>query len=171
MNPYINEYKRYKALLDSALAQVTDENFFSQPVPTDNSVAIILNHLAGNFTSRFTEFLNSDGEKDWRNRDAEFTLEKSSRKSVEERWQKAWQVLEENVFCLTEKDLKREVKIRGVTFTVTEALARSLAHFSFHVGQIIYLAKHFAGKNWQYLTIAPGQSQQYNQNPNKEKAI
>ena len=171
MNPFVAEYKRYKTLLENALKQLSDENFFNHLGPADNSVAVILKHLSGNFISRFTDFLNTDGEKTWRNRETEFKVEESSRNALEKQWQAAWKILKQNVFTLGHEDMQREVKIRGVRFTVHEALTRSLAHFSFHVGQVVFLAKHFAGPDWQYLTIPPGQSEQYNANPDLEKGF
>ncbi|RMF60983.1 MAG: DUF1572 domain-containing protein [Calditrichaeota bacterium] len=170
MNPFVGEFKRYKSLLEKAIAQVPDEALFNTLSPNGNSIAIIWKHLSGNFRSRFTDFLTSDGEKEWRNRDSEFIADQSLQKSdLKDMWDNAWQILEESVFSLSSKDMKRQVTIRGVTFTVEEALARSLAHFSYHVGQIVFLAKYFTGDQWKYLSIPPGKSDEYNQNPNREK--
>ncbi len=169
MHVFVGEYKRYKGLLENAVAQVSDEDFFRQIGETSNSIAIIVKHLAGNLLSRFTDFLTTDGEKEWRQREAEFDASGASRAELMDLWQRAWKVLENNVFSLSPEDMSRTVTIRGVAFTVEEALARSLAHFSYHVGQIVYLAKHFAGDRWQYLTIPPGKSTEYNQNPTMEK--
>ncbi len=171
MKSIVQEYRRYRTLLERAINQISDKDFFRSIGESDNSVAIILNHIASNFLSRFTDFLTTDGEKDWRNRDAEFKPLKLSKKELLKKWEKAWAVLENNVFGLSSKDLRRFVFIRGVKFTVKEALLRSLSHFSYHVGQIVFLAKHFSGASWNYLTIPPGQSQQYNQNPTREKGF
>jgi len=169
MNVFVAEYKRYKNLLEKAVEQVSDEDFFKQFGAQDNSIAIIVKHISGNLLSRFTDFLTTDGEKEWRNRESEFQVSEITKAELMEMWKRAWQVLEEAVFSLNPEDMKKMVTIRGVAFTVEEALARSLAHFSYHVGQITYLAKHFAGDNWKYLSIPPGGSSAYNQNPSREK--
>lgn len=170
MNVYVGEYKRYKNLLENALEQVSDEDIFKRIDEHDNSIAVLLNHLSGNFLSRFTDFLTSDGEKIWRDRESEFDVSKTTRAELVETWNKAWRVLESSVFSLRPEDMEKTVTIRGVQFTVEEALVRSLSHFSFHVGQIVYLAKHFAGKNWRYLSIPPGGSAEYNKNPTRERS-
>lgn len=168
MNIFTNEFKRYKGYLDKSLSQVSDDNFFKQLSENGNSIAIILNHICGNFKSRFTNFLNEDGEKSWRNRDSEFIVEGLSREELMLHWEEACALIEKEIFTLSDLDMERLVNIRGVEFKVDEALMRSLAHFSSHVGQIMMLAKGF-NENWEYLTIAPNKSSEYNQNPNKEK--
>ncbi len=169
MNVFVAEYKRYKNLLEKSIAQVSEEDFFKYFGEHDNSIAVIVKHLSGNFLSRFTDFLTTDGEKEWRDRESEFNVNETSKTKLMEKWSRAWQVLEDTVFPLGPEDMQKTVTIRGVSFTVEEALARSLAHFSYHVGQITYLAKHFAEKNWDYLSIPPGGSHAYNQNPTREK--
>lgn len=169
MNIFANEYKRYKYFLEGALKQVSDEDLFKKIDEYDNSIAVIFKHISGNLISRFTDFLTTDGEKEWRNRESEFTVEALTRTDLLKLWQKAWNILEESVFSLEAEDMHKTVTIRGVEFSVEEALARSLSHFSYHTGQIIFLAKHFAGKNWNYLSIPPGGSEKYNANPDKEK--
>ena len=171
MNVFVTEYKRYHDLLNKAVTQVSDEDFFTTLGPEDNSIAIIIKHLAGNFKSRFTDFLTTDGEKPWRDREGEFSVEGLSRNQIMNMWEEGWNVLVQNAFSLKESDMKRNITIRGVSFTVEEALARSLAHFSYHVGQVLFLAKHFQGDAWNYLTIPPGGSNAYNQNPTKEKGF
>ncbi|GAB4340778.1 MAG: hypothetical protein Kow0037_26860 [Calditrichia bacterium] len=143
--------------------------FFRQLSSVDNSIAVILKHISGNLISRFTDFLTSDGEKSWRDRESEFRVEEWTRFRLEEYWLQAWSMLEKEVSPLNDAEMSRSVTIRGVEFTVAKALLRSLAHFSFHVGQIVYLARHFRGKDWHYLTIPPGGSEAYNRNPDKEK--
>jgi len=169
MNAFIGEYKRYKRLLEQAVDQVSDEEFFKQIDNQRNSIAILIKHISGNWLSRFTDFLDTDGEKSWRNREEEFHLTGETRRDLLQRWEDAWHVLEKAVVELSCEDMNREVTIRGVPFTVEEALARSLAHFSYHVGQIIYIARYLTNENWKYLTIPPGQSEAYNANPSKEK--
>ncbi len=171
MNSFVAEFKRYRFLLEKAVEQISEQDFFQQDEKQGNSIAILVNHLAGNFQSRFTDFLTTDGEKPWRNRDGEFEVTELTQAQIMERWTKAWQVLQNAVFSLNPKDMHKTITIRGVTFSVEEALLRSLAHFSYHVGQIVFLAKKFSGKNWHYLSIPPGASQSYNQNPTKEKGF
>jgi len=151
--------------------QLDDKSFFKSVGDSSNSVALIIKHLNGNLLSRFSDFLTSDGEKEWRNRDSEFELENISRDKLMAEWDKAWQVLQDSVYNLSGQDMKRTVTIRGVSFTVEEALARSLAHLSYHVGQIVFLGKWFRGNQWHYLSIAPGQSSSYNKNPSREKGF
>ncbi len=169
MHCFIGEFKRYKQLLEDAVAQVNDEEFLLAPGKGDNAIATLVKHLGGNLHSRFTDFLTTDGEKPWRNREGEFKAEEMTREEIMAIWQKGWATLESNTFALTDADLKRQVTIRGVAFTVEEALARSLGHFSYHVGQIVFLAKMFRGSEWRYLSIPPGQSDAYNQNPTMER--
>ena len=169
MNSFVGEYLRYYDLLHKSLEQIQDDEFFQVLALSINSVAIIQKHLAGNLRSRFSDFLTSDGEKPWRNRDSEFELEGMSRKEIETYFEESWQILADNVWQLTEEDMEKQVTIRGVGFSVREALTRSLAHFSYHVGEIVFIARYFRGKDWQYLSVAPGKSAEYNKNPNLEK--
>lgn len=163
------EYLRYKALAEGALAQVGDERLGVEPGPSSNSLARIVWHVSGNLASRFTDFLTSDGEKPWRNRDEEFESRTVSRQELLEKWEKGWTALLGALETLTDADLGRTVTIRGQSLMVHEALHRSLAHTSYHVGQIVFLAKTFTGTGWMYLSIAPGASAAYNADPRHEK--
>lgn len=164
------EYRRYKSLGEGAMRQLTDTQL-SEPGPTsDNAVATIAWHIAGNLKSRFTDFLSSDGEKPWRDRESEFRPRTVTRAELMEKWEDGWGALLGALQRLTEEDLSQSVTIRGVRLTVPEALHRSLAHTSYHVGQIVFLAKHLRGDAWTFLSIPPGQSAQYNKNPTGEKA-
>ena len=164
------EYRRYKSLGEAALEQV-EEDSLSVPGPSGgNSLAIICWHLAGNFQSRFTDFLTSDGEKPWRQREEEFAERKVSRSELMEKWNAGWNVLFSAVSALSDEDLVATVTIRGQSLAVHEALHRSLAHASYHVGQIVYLAHSLAGDRWKYLSIPPGGTAAYNANPYLEKA-
>jgi hypothetical protein len=125
--------------------------------------------LAGNLRSRFTDFLTADGEKPWRQREAEFTRRDASRTEVLAEWHAGWQSLLATLAALSDADLERTVHIRGQALTVVQALHRSLAHTSYHVGQIVYLAKVLRGDTWQSLSIPPGQSEAYNQHPTRER--
>lgn len=164
------EYRRYKALAEAALDQVP-EGSLSQPGPAGgNSLATICWHLSGNLASRFTDFLTSDGEKPWRDREEEFAARAVSRAELLAKWGQGWDVLVTTLGQLTDADLTRTVHIRGQPLAVHEALHRSLAHASYHVGQIVYLAHAIRGPDWHYLTIPPGGSTAYNANPQYEKA-
>jgi hypothetical protein len=163
------EYVRYKALAESALTQVPDAAL-SAPGPNGgNSLAVICWHLSGNLKSRFTDFLTSDGEKPWRNRDEEFLAREVSRDELLAKWKEGWGVLLATLGGLSDDDLHRTVRIRGHAVAVHEALNRSLAHASYHVGQIVYLAHAIVGTGWHYLSIAPGGSAAYNASAPNEK--
>ena len=131
-------------------------------IPDANSIAVIVKHLAGNLRSRFSDFLTTDGEKPDRDRDAEFDMaERVSRAEINAWWEDGWAIALASLESLTPEDLERTVTIRGEPFLVLEALNRLAAHTAYHVGQIVLLAKHFAGPNWKTLTIPKGQSRQY----------
>jgi hypothetical protein len=165
------EYRRYKAMAEGAFEQVPDD-MLSVAGPGDgNSLAIICWHVSGNLKSRFSDFLASDGEKPWRERDEEFAQRKVSRSEFMEKWNEGWTVLLDTLASLSDEDLTRSVIIRGQSLPVHEALNRSVTHTSYHVGQIVYIAHAFAGKKWKYLSIPPGQSAAYNANPNLEKPL
>lgn len=156
------EFLRYKTLAERAIAQVPDEQL-GQPGPNDgNSIAIIVWHLSGNMRSRFTDFLTSDGEKPWRTRDEEFEPRAVTRQDLLTRWESGWQVLLAALEMLSDVDLARTVTIRTEPMPVHLALHRSLAHTSYHVGQIVYLAHSIRGHDWTYLSIAPRQSEAFN---------
>ena len=134
-----------------------------------NSIAIIVQHLAGNFRSRFTDFLTADGEKPWRDRDREFEDRTASRADLESQWEEGWRVLLGALADLSDADLGRHVVIRGQSFRVDEALLRSLAHASYHVGQIVYIAKAFRGAAWTSLSIPKGASAAFNAAPTGQR--
>lgn len=166
---FIDEYARYRALGEKAMAQVSDDNLNRVMVPDGNSIAVLVRHIGGNLASRFTNFLTEDGEKVWRDRDGEFDDGAFSRSTIDDAWRGGWTTVESELAKLTDADLERTVTIRGQELTVHAALSRSLAHVSMHVGQIILLARMLAAGPWQSLSIPRGQSQQYNQNPTLEK--
>ncbi len=166
---FADEYARYRALGKKAMAQVPDEGLNRVLAPDGNSIAVIVRHIGGNLQSRFTDFLTSDGEKPWRNRDGEFVEGPLTRADVDEAWRRGFEVLERQLAALSDTDLTRQVKIRGTPLTVHEALCRSLAHTASHVGQIILLARILAGNEWKTLSIPRGQSEQYNLRPTFEK--
>jgi uncharacterized damage-inducible protein DinB len=163
------EYVRYKKLAEDAMAQL-DEKSLAAPGPNGgNSIATICWHMSGNLASRFTDFLSSDGEKPWRRREEEFFARQVTRDELLRKWRQGWDVLFETLAGLTDADLGRTVTIRQQPLRVDEALHRSLAHTSYHVGQIVYLAKSMRGADWRYLSIPPGQSAAYNAAPDKER--
>jgi uncharacterized damage-inducible protein DinB len=163
------EYLRYKALAEAAMDQLPDDQLSAVGPNGDNSIATICWHVAGNLRSRFTDFLTSDGEKPWRRREEEFAARTVTRAELRETWDAGWDALLGALATLGDAQLRQTVTIRGQPLLVHEALHRSLSHASYHVGQIVYLAKALRGAEWRYLSIAPGASDAYNQNPTREK--
>lgn len=162
------EYRRYRKLAEAALRQLSAEQLAAGSDGA-NSVATIVWHVAGNLRSRFTDFLTSDGEKPWRDRDSEFLARSPSHEELMAFWGEGWMALERALETLRDVDLGRDVVIRGHALSVLEALHRSLAHVAYHVGQIVFVAKALRGAEWQTLSIAPGKSAAYNQNPTLER--
>ncbi|MEE8142246.1 MAG: DUF1572 family protein [Planctomycetota bacterium] len=155
----LRELRKYKMLADKALVQVSEEQLFQRLDEESNNLAIIIKHMAGNMHSRWTHFLTSDGEKPDRNRDGEFELEESdTRATLLERWEAGWGCLFAALSALKPADLQRNVFIRGEPHTVVEAIQRQLTHYAYHVGQVVFLARHFAGARWQWLSIPKGRS-------------
>lgn len=150
----LQEFRRLKGLAEDALAQVADNRFFDTLDPESNSLAAILKHVAGNLRSRWTDFLTSDGEKPDRRRGTEFVIEPGdTRTALMDRWEAGWKVLFEAIEPLTPEDLDRTVRIRGEPHSVLKAIQRQVSHYAYHVGQIVFLAKHFAGPRWRTLSI------------------
>ena len=164
-----SEFLRYRDLGDKAIAQLDDAALTAAAAGGGNSIATICWHMSGNFRSRFTEFLTSDGEKPWRKRDEEFEPRSVTRAELRQKWDAGWNVLLGALDTLTDDDLGRTVTIRGQGLSVQDALLRSLAHASYHVGQIVYAAKAAQGSAWKYLSIPPGESEKYNQAPVLDK--
>jgi hypothetical protein len=155
----VRTFRNYKALGDGALSQVSDADLHTLVDRDANSIAIIVKHLAGNLRSRFTDFLTTDGEKPDRDRDAEFEMaERVSRDDINRWWEEGWAIALRSLESLTPADLERTVTIRGEPFLVVEAVNRLATHAAYHVGQIVLLAKHFAGPKWRSLSIPKGQS-------------
>lgn len=162
----LREFQRLKSLADGAISQCSDEQFFAMPTPTDNSVAVIVKHVGGNLVSRWTDLLTSDGEKPGRNRDLEFEiLPADSRAQLLDLWERGWSALFTALNSLTDADMARSIQIRGESLTLLQAANRQLTHYSYHVGQIVYVAKHFNGAAWKSLSIPRGGSAQFNQRP------
>lgn len=165
------EYLRYKALAEAAIAQVGDGDLSAQGSDGSNSIAVICWHIAGNFQSRFTDFLIADGEKPWRHREEEFQRRTPTRTELMAKWNQGWDVLLKALSSLRDEHLQHTVTIRRQPLQVNEALHRSLAHLAYHVGQIVYIAKSLRGKNWVSLSIPPGQSEPYSQAPAVERPV
>jgi Protein of unknown function (DUF1572) len=157
----LRQYRMYKGYADKAMARVSDADLHTELDANSNSIAVIVKHVAGNLRSRFRDFLTADGEKPDRNRDGEFEMPtRASRDELLKWWEEAWEIVFASIGALTAADLGRTITIRGEGYLVIEALNRSIAHTASHVGQIVYLARHFAGDAWTSLTIAKGASAQ-----------
>jgi uncharacterized damage-inducible protein DinB len=155
-------FRYYKKLGERAMAQCSDEALFTILDTESNSIAIIVKHMAGNMRSRWTDFLTTDGEKPDRNRDTEFDEPPRTRTELMELWERGWKLLLSALEPLSDADLTRTITIRTEPHSVTQAINRQVAHYSYHVGQIVYLARHFAGDKWQTLTIPKKKSAEFN---------
>jgi hypothetical protein len=163
---YLDEARRqmrgHKLMGEGAMSQLKDEGFFVTLDPESNSIAILVKHLAGNMRSRFTDFLTTDGEKPDRFRDREFELTPATtRADVMRWWDEGWSCVFTAIDALKPEDVMRTVTIRGEPHTVLQALNRQIAHYSQHVGQIVFLAKHFRSSEWKTLSIPRGKSEQF----------
>jgi len=155
-------FRYYKKLAERAMAQVADEPLFTVLDAEANSIAVIVKHMAGNMRSRWTDFLTSDGEKPDRNRDTEFEDAPATREAVLALWEAGWQCLFGALEPLSEPDLQRTVTIRGEAHSVMQAINRQMAHYSYHCGQIVLLAKHFGHAEWKSLSVPRKQSEDFN---------
>jgi hypothetical protein len=158
----MKQFEYYKMLGEKAMAQLPDEMLFRSGGPGSNSIAVIVNHIAGNMLSRFTDFLTADGEKPWRNRDAEFESILCNRNALLAYWNKGWECLFNALHALSAEQLADIVYIRNDGHTVVEAINRQLAHYAYHIGQIVYCAKQAAGEKWESLSIPLHRSEAYN---------
>ncbi len=158
----LRELSKLKGLAERAIAQLPDNALFTRLDNTDNSIAIVMKHLAGNMRSRWTDFLTTDGEKPDRHRDTEFVLdEEDTAHRLHQRWQESWAITLGSIGALEPADLERSVTIRDEPHTVPQAIQRQTSHYAYHVGQIVLLARHLAGDAWEYLSVAPGKSVEY----------
>ncbi|MEP5611021.1 MAG: DUF1572 family protein [Cyclobacteriaceae bacterium] len=155
-------FRYYKSLGERTFAALSDEELHLEPATDANSISIIVKHLSGNMLSRWTNFLTEDGEKDWRNRDSEFEETIKTREVLLAKWDEGWNCLFEAIGGLSESDLDRTIYIRNEGQSVTDAIHRQLAHYSYHVGQIVYLGKLIKGEDWESLSIPKGDSTSYN---------
>jgi uncharacterized damage-inducible protein DinB len=174
MSPHVeaiaDEFTRYKALGEAAIAQLTDEELAVTASEGGNSIITIVWHLAGNFESRFTDFRTSDGEKPWRDRDDEFVLRNVTKAAVIEKWERGWQALTTAIGRLSDDDLLHTVTIRRQQLRIDQALQRSLAHTAYHIGQIVFLAKQIRSGGWRCLSIPLGGSAAHNARSADESA-
>jgi hypothetical protein len=156
-------FRDYKKLAERAFAQTSDEDFFRTIDPESNSIAIIVKHMAGNMLSRWTDFMTTDGEKPDRNRDMEFEmLPHTTKAKILDFWERGWKCVFNAIEPLTPDDLMRTVKIRGQDHTVVQAINRQISHYANHVGQIVFLAKHFKSSDWQTLSVPRNRSAEFN---------
>lgn len=159
----LESFRNYKKMAERALAQVSDEEFFATIDPEANSIAIIVKHIAGNLHSRWTDFLTSDGEKPDRFRDGEFVaFGDDTRESLMKFWESGWRTLFGAIEPLKLEDFSKTVMIRGEPHTIVEAINRQLMHYALHIGQIVFLAKHFRSADWKTLSIAKNRSAEFN---------
>ena len=164
-------FRDYKKLAERAFAQISDKDFFRTLDEESNSIAINMKHMAGNMISRWTDFLTTDGEKPERNRDLEFVmLPETSKDDMLAYWERGWQCVFDAVEPLKPEDLMRTIRVRGQDHTVVQAINRQLAHYAYHVGQIVFLAKHFKSSEWQSLSVPKNRSAEFNaQFQNRER--
>jgi hypothetical protein len=166
MNSYltstIKQFEYYKSLGDKTFSQLTFEDLQNEIAKDANSISIIVKHIIGNMLSRWTHFLTEDGEKEWRQRDREFEDTYDTKEELITDWEKGWNCLFDAIKSLNENDLEAIVYIRNQGHTVTEAINRQLTHYSYHVGQIVFLGKVLKGNQWQSLSIPKGHSKKYN---------
>ena len=160
----VDQFHQLKRLGDRALAQVRDEDLFAVLDPESNSLAILIQHMAGNMRSRWTDFLSSDGEKPDRDRDSEFEVAAGlTREALLDRWEEGWRCLFQALAALHEEDLAMTVLIRAEPHSVIKAINRQLTHYGYHIGQTVFLAKHFASETWQTLSVPRGGTRRFNE--------
>ena len=159
---FVKRFEYYKSLGDKTFEQLTDEQMFWQYNEESNSIAVIVKHLAGNMLSRWTNFLTEDGEKSWRNRDGEFVNTFTTKEEVLDFWEQGWECFFDALDKVNEDNLYSTTYIRGEAHPVIDAVLRQLAHYPYHVGQIVYIAKMIKNEDWNTLSIARNRSQQFN---------
>ena len=165
MNGMIKQFQYYKQLGEKTFSQLSEQDLFWQYNENSNSIAIIVNHLSGNMLSRWTDFLTTDGEKEWRNRDEEFEAQIQSKDELLEKWQRGWNCMFDALKRIKkEEDLEQVIYIRNEGHTVIEAINRQLAHYPYHVGQILFIGKLLKDAEWNSLSIPKNKSSDYNQN-------
>jgi hypothetical protein len=159
----LSSFRAYKKLAEKGIDQIKDEEFFVTLDEEGNSIAVIMKHMAGNMLSRWTHFLTSDGEKPDRNRDMEFVIEdNTTRGAVVSYWERGWQAVFAALEPLQPEDFQRTVSIRNEAHTIVQAINRQLTHYAYHIGQIVFLAKHFRSSEWKSLSIPRNRSMEFN---------
>jgi len=159
----IKQFEYYKVLGEKTFAQLSEDNLFWQYNPESNSIAITVNHLWGNMMSRWTDFLTSDGEKDWRNRELEFETVIKTRAELMDKWEEGWACLFTALHAVNKDNFDTTIYIRNQSHSITEAVNRQMMHYAYHVGQIVYIGRMIKGKDWQSLSIPKGDSIAFNQ--------
>lgn len=163
LDDVIYQFETMKKQAERAIGQTSDDDFFRMLDNDANSIAVIVKHLAGNMRSRWTDFLTADGEKPDRHRDTEFELyQEDNREKLMQSWEDNWQLVLRTIAKLRPEDLTRKIRIRAEEMTVVAAINRQLTHYSSHIGQIVLLARHFAGENWKTLSVPRGKSEEHN---------
>lgn len=162
LDSIIQRFREYKSLGEKTFDQLKDEEMHFQPNKESNSIAIIIQHLHGNMLSRWTNFLTEDGEKEWRQRDDEFEVNQFSKQELIYKWNEGWNVVLDAVGSLTENDLSKNITIRSQPLNVVDAINRQLAHYSYHVGQIVYLGRWIKEGEWNSLSIPKNQFTRFN---------
>jgi hypothetical protein len=166
MTNYIDTIKKqfeyYKSLGEKTFNQISEDQLFWQPNEESNSIAMIVKHLNGNMLSRWTDFLTSDGEKQWRKRDTEFDNDIKTKEELIFKWNQGWSCLFDTINQLTDNDLDKIIYIRNMGHSVSEAINRQLAHYPYHIGQIVYIGKLIQNEKWNSLSIPKGKSKDYN---------
>jgi Protein of unknown function (DUF1572) len=165
----IKRLSYYKELGDKTFEQLDEVDFYYTTGEDNNSIAIIIQHMAGNMLSRWTDFLTSDGEKEWRDRDAEFEVHKKSKAELLAYWEQGWSCCLDAIGSLHEDDLLKTIHIRGEALTAVDAINRQLAHYPYHVGQLVYIGKAIKGPGWKNLSIPRGNSGQFNEQMNTKR--
>ena len=164
------QFRDLKRLAERAIAQLSDDQLFTVIDEEANSIAALMKHVGGNLRSRFTDFLTSDGEKPDRHRDTEFDVTDDTEATIVKRWEEGWQCLFDALESLNDEDLSRTVYIRGEPHSVVKAINRGLTHSAAHVGQIVLLAKHLRGSDWESLSIPRGKSEEFNARMRQKRA-
>lgn len=166
------QFRYYKHLGEKAMEQTSEAGLSFVPNEESNSIAMIVKHMHGNMLSRWTDFLTTDGEKEWRQRDAEFDNDLQGRATILQKWEEGWQCLFNALGSITDEDLERIIYIRNEGHTVLEAINRQIAHYSYHAGQIVYIAKLLKNEGWTSLSIPRNKSADYNSNKfSKDKGL
>jgi uncharacterized damage-inducible protein DinB len=163
LSSVIKRFKEYKGLGEKTFAQLNDQEIHFSPNAESNSIAVIIQHMHGNMLSRWTNFLTEDGEKQWRNRDDEFEVHQFSKQELMDKWEQGWKVVLDTVESLGATDLSRTITIRSQPLNVVDAINRQMAHYSYHVGQIVYLGRWIKQDQWTSLSIPKNKSAEYNE--------